>query len=96
METIFNALRTEINKSKIDDVINYGYLLKVAKTACYYRGIENVSRNTVYAYLRVLRNLGYLAKVGLYRVKVIKYIPEEKSLKDFRAEYKKLCNLKNK
>lgn len=95
MKTIFEALRAEINKTQPETIIAYGTLLRAARTACYYRGIENTSRNTVYAYLRTLRKLGYLTKVRLHCVKVVKHIPEDKSLKDFRAEYKKLCNLKN-
>lgn len=91
MKSIFNEIVKKINKSGVNANVSYDDIINVAKETCYYKGIKQVSKNTVYLYLRMLRNLGFIEKTDTRSIKVIKLIPEEPNSKMFRNAYKNIC-----
>lgn len=79
----FKAIRDYINNKGVGKELTY-YDLIIASQV---KGMINISSNTIYTYCRVLRVLGYLAKMSRYKLYVVKPIPEDKSYNELRKEY---------
>lgn len=79
----FKAIKDYINSKGVGKELTYYEIIRASQV----KDMINISSNTIYTYCRVLRVLGYLAKLDRYKVYVLKPIPEDKSYNELRKEY---------